>query len=117
MDIHLNYCKSNTHNFKQFNKKVNKILKQIDELSNKHYHFFFKERDAFKLNVLIPQGHISLIKSDSKYNYDVTKYVFWMFYSSKNPENIYVSKKMLFLTLMIIRNVSWAGKSAELEWF
>ncbi len=47
MDIHLNYYKSNTHNFKQFNKKVNKILKQIDELSNKHYHFFFKERDAF----------------------------------------------------------------------
>ncbi len=45
------------------------------------------------MNVLIPQGHISLIKSDSKYNYDVTKYVFWMFYSSKNPENIYVSKK------------------------
>ncbi len=42
------------------------------------------------------QGHIKLIKSDSKDLYNVTNYFFqvlffWAFYLSKNPEKMYHS--------------------------
>ncbi len=67
-------------------------------------------------------GHRQMIKSGSKDIYNITKDFyftqigfFWIFYSSKNPEKLNVSRfprkysaARLFSTLIIIRNVSRA---------
>ncbi len=83
-------------------------------LGSVRFFWCWKKLISFNFN---QQGHIKLIKSDSKDIYNVTKYFyfksvifFWTFYSSKNPEKNQGSHKniKLFSALIIIRNVSWA---------
>ncbi len=53
-----------------------------------------KKKLVFFINSFIQQGSFTLERSDRKYIYDVTKYYFkwllffWVFYSSKNIQNI-----------------------------